>query len=186
MPKLPRCRYSPYALRAALRTGRPPGGERVVGWGAAAREHDAGRQAANIAFGLLPIIGDLAWLFTDNKRWLQLVLTDRRLLILSTLSPVVGHEPEHGPTCIDIELLDIAHLDEPGAFRIAGLHPETGMPRLTLSLKIELGSEQHTPQANLDRGLRLLAGGADSEPDFHGSPHNPGAESWEPRPSRWT
>jgi len=182
MTNLPHCQYPPLALRAALRPGRPAGGERLIGWGPASQKPGAMSLFKQIGLALLPGIGDVAWALAGGgeERWLMLVLTDQRLLLVSTASPAVGIYPDVGPVSIGLGELEVVALDEPGAFRIGQVVADVadeviGAP---LSLMVEFKKGAESPAEKLNRGLLVLAGGATAGDDQD-------AEEWEPRATGW-
>ncbi len=182
MTNLPHCQYPPLALRAALRPDRPEEGERLIGWGPASQKPAGISLFKQIGLALLPGIGDIAWALArgGDDRWLMLVLTDHRLLLVSTASPVVGIYPDVAPCSIGLGELEVASLDEPGAFRISQVVTDVadeviGAP---LSLKVEYKRDSDGPAEKLNRGLLVLAGGAKASDEED-------AEEWQPRPSGW-
>ena len=182
MPNLPHCQYPPLALRAALRPERPEGGEQLIGWGPASQKPGAMSLFKQIGLALLPGIGDIALALngSGDERWLMLVLTDHRLLLVSTASPAVGIYPDVGPCSIGLGELEVVSLEEPGAFRISQVVTDVadeviGAP---LSLMIEYKQGSESPAEKLNRALLVLAGGATSN-------DGDADEEWQPRPSGW-
>lgn len=182
MSNLPHCQYTHMQLRHALRATQPQGGERLVGWGPASLKPGASSFFKQIGFALIPIVGDLLAFLSDDRDWLWLVLTDRRLAIFAAASPAVGPHPEQGPASIPLGALDIDKLDEPGAFRIACQEPTDAASAVDLRLKVEEHAKASPAVAKLIQGLRLLAEADGNDPDTdHDHP-----DRWEPGPSRWT
>jgi len=189
MPHFEHCDYGPLALRSVLRHGRAPG-ERLIGWGAAAKNRAGLGDPALIIASLVPVAGELITLLLSRKSHFFLILTDHRLIICSTTSPVVGPHADTPPLAIELGDLEAEPADEPGGFRIAQRSPDAPPdtpPAFEQSLRIEADPAKRDPTARLLRGLNALADQPPTYPETHPdeSP-TPAEQDPQPRPPGWT